>query len=193
MQEAYGRSVIDSAAALCPEMRLQRKPSANEVHISKRSRDRQIRNNENSVLASVIPRQILSSSSTSASSYLWQRKEVYFTKPTQVERAKSHSPAVANLHWDVPAAMEMLRNWPEGQKVNWSAEAERLGIQGGNRGQVLKETAVRHNIDTVALDGRSSQRLRAHKRRLVGSDISVGCAPSKKALQNTWADMIESG
>lgn len=174
-------------------MRLQIKPTSNDVRAFKRSRDKKIRNNENAVLASIIPRQILSSANTSISSYLRQRKGVYFEKPTHVGKAKSHSPAMTNLHWDVPAAMEKLQNWPTQQSINWSAEARKLGIPGDNCGQVLKETAVRYGIDTVKLDGRSGRRLRARKRRLEGSDISVGSAPSKKAEQNTWAEMIQSG
>lgn len=193
MQETYGRSLTHSAVALCPEIRLQKKPTSNEVRTSKRSRDKKIRNNENAVLARIIPRQILSSANTSMSSYLRQRKGVYFEKTTHVGKAKSHSPAMTSLHWVVPAAMEKLRNWPAQQTINWSAEARKLGIPGDNCGQVLKETAVRHGIDTVHLDGRSGRRLRARKRRLEGSDISIGSAPSKKAVQNTWAEMIQSG
>ena len=76
---------------------------------------------------------------------------------------------------------------------NWSAEAQKLGITGANRGQILKETAQRHGIDTMALDGWVSQRIRATKQRLSGSDISVGCGPSQKALWSTWAEMIQLG
>lgn len=82
---------------------------------------------------------------------------------------------------------------PEDTRINWSSEADKLGIPGANRGQVLKETAQRHDIDTMSLDGRTGRRIRGRKWRLPGSDISVGCGPSKRALQKAWAEMIESG
>lgn len=76
--------------------------------------------------------------------------------------------------------------------MNGSTEAVKLGIPGGNRGQVLKETAMRLVIDTMSLDGRAGRCICARKRRLPGSDISVGCGPRKKALQKAWAETIES-
>lgn len=36
----------------------------------------------------------------------------------------------------------MLNNWPAGHTINWFAKAQKLGITGPNRGQVLKETAA---------------------------------------------------
>ena len=108
-------------------------------------------------------------------------------------QGQSHSPSESNKHWDIQAAVDMLRNWPADTKINWSMESKKLGIPGDNSGQVLKETALKHGIDTVALDSRLSRRIRARKRRLPGSDISVGCGPGKKAVKSTWADMIQSG
>ena len=178
---------------LCPEMRLQRKQTKTEVRTQKRKRDRQIRNKENAVLNAIIPRQILGDSKASVSSYLKRRKEQHFERLIQCGKVKSHSPAERNLNWDVSAAMDILRTWPAGKRINWSAEARTLGIPGTNNGQVLKEMAMRHGIDTVALDARSGRRLRSRKRRLPSTDISVGCGPSKRALKSTWAEMIQSG
>lgn len=160
---------------------------------ARRKRDRQIRDSENAVLGAVIPRQILGDSTASVSSYLKRRKEENLERPKQCGKEKSHSPSERNFIWDVSAAMQMLGDWPSGTNINWSAEAEKLGIPGANRGQVLKETAQRHGIDTMALDGRSGHRIRARKRRLPGSEISVGCGPTKKAIQKAWTEMIESG
>ena len=140
-----------------------------------------------------MPRQILGDSTASVSSYMKRRKQYYLERPKQCGKAKSHSPSENNCTWDVSTAMDLLRAWPAETRINWSAEAEKLGIPSANRGQVLKETAKRLGIDTMSLDGRSGRRIRARKRRLPGSAISVGCAPSKKALQNTWAEMVESG
>ena len=61
----------------------------------------------------------------------------------------------------------------------------KLGIPGANRCQVLKETAQRHGIDTMSLNVRApGRRIHVRKRRLPGSDISVGCGPSTRSLQN---------
>ena len=193
IQEKYGRSLTHSAVALCPELRLQRKLSTAEVRNIKRSRDRQIRNKENTVLSQIIPRQLLASSTGSVASYVKRRKEQYFERPKQPNKVRHHSSPTDSSHWDVSAAIAMLNNWPAGHTINWSAEAQKLGITGPNRGQVLKETAARHGINTVALDGRTTRRIRGMKRRLPGSDISVGSGPTKKALHSAWAEMIQSG
>ena len=128
------------------------------MRANKRKRDRQVRDTEKATLSSVIPRQSLGDSKASVSSYLKRRRELYLERPTQCGKVKSHSPAESNLHWDVPAAMNMLKSWPAEVLINWSAEADKLGIPGANRGQVLKETAMRHGIDTVALDTRSGRK-----------------------------------
>lgn len=191
-EEKFGHSVTESAIALCPEMQLRQKLTATKVRALKRKRDRQIRDQENAVLTQLIPRQILGSSTASVSSYLQRRRrEQGFERSTQRGKTKSHSPS-DTTHWDVPAAMAMLQNWQADNRI-WSAEAQKLGIPGANRGQVLKEVAQRHGIDTVTSDGRSSQRIHARKWRFPGSDISVGCGPSQKALLRIWAEMVQSG
>ena len=51
--------------------------------------------------------------------------------------------------------MDLLRAWPAETQINWYAEAEKLGIPGANRGQVLKVTTKRLGIDTMSSDERS--------------------------------------
>ena len=114
-----------------------------EVRATRRKRDRQIRDAEKAVLASIIPRQILGDSNSSVSSYLKRRKDQHMVRPAQCGKVKSHSPADRNLGWDSPAAMDVLKSWPTDIKINWSAEAEKLSIPGANRGQVLKEIAIK--------------------------------------------------
>ena len=106
--------------------------------------------------------------------------------------SKNLSPSKSSCTWDVSTNTDLVRAWPAETHINWYAEAEKLGILGANRGQVLKETTKRLGIDTMSLDGRSGCCICARK-RLPGSAVSVACAPSKKALQNTWAEMVESG
>ena len=192
-------------------MNIQKKLTKSEVRVTRRKRDRHIRNKENTVLADIIARQILGDSNASISSYLKRRKQQHLETPTRYLnstsyisfpiimiillqfKVKSHSPAERHLSWNVSSVMDMLRAWPTETKINWTAEARKLGIPGDNKGQVLKETATRNGIDTIALDSRSGSRIRARKRRLPVSDISVGCGPSKKAVKSAWAEMIQSG
>ena len=193
LQDRFGHSFVHSVVTLCPEMHLQKKPNRSEVRAASRKRERQVRDKENAVLNAIIPRQILGDSRASVSSYLKRRQQQYFERPQECGKVKSHSPSKINMHWDIPTAMDMLRNWPSDTKINWSIESKKMGIPGSNSGQVLKETAIKHGIDTVALDSLSTRRIRARKWRLPGSSISVGCGPSKKVLKSTWVDMIQSG
>lgn len=78
-------------------------------------------------------------------------KEQAFVRPTQRGKTKSHSPT-NGTYWDESSVMAMLQNWTA-DNINWSAEAQKLGITGANRGQILKETAQRHGTDTMSLDG----------------------------------------
>ena len=119
-QDKYGHALTESAVALFPELHLAKKPTPNEARALKCKRDRQVRNQENETLAKIIPRQILASSTASVSSYLNRRREQNFIRPQQPGKVKSHSPADTS-HWDVPSAMDMLRNWPQNSTINWSA------------------------------------------------------------------------
>ena len=49
-QEMYGHSVTESAIALCPELKLQRKVPANKARTHQCKRDRQVHDHENAVL-----------------------------------------------------------------------------------------------------------------------------------------------
>ena len=66
-RKKIGHSVTASATALCPELRLHKKPSQSEVLATKQKRD-----NESIVLVAIVPRQILGDSIASVSS---QRRE----------------------------------------------------------------------------------------------------------------------
>lgn len=38
--------------------------------------------------------------------------------------------------------------------MNWTQLANKYGVEGRNRGQIIKEFAVENGIDTIKLDGR---------------------------------------
>ena len=95
---------------------------------SKRKQDRQIRDKESATLAAIVPRQILGDSTASVTSYM---KEQYLDRPKECGKEKSHSPYKSKFTWDVSTAMDLLRAWPEDTQINWSSEAEKLGIPTG--------------------------------------------------------------
>ena len=88
----------------------------------------------------------------SLSSYGRKRLALSYEKPETPQKTKSHSPNEQNMSWDIEEALTELENFPPDKKINWSEMATKHNIPGKNSGQVLKETAKKHGIDTVALD-----------------------------------------
>lgn len=102
------------------------------------------------------------------------------TPESAPKRSKSHSPRECSLTWDVDAAMEELENFPEDSIIYWSAMARKYEIPQKNGGQILKETAQKHNIDVSKLDHRqnTTPRVRRRKCRLLGGEVSGPTLPS---------------
>ena len=90
--------------------------------------------------------------------------------------------------------MSELENFPANEKINWSALARQYNIPGKNAGQVLKEMANKHGIDTTRLDQRSNAtRIRRHKFRLPGQEISMPCLPTVHTVIEEQRQLILSG
>ena len=98
---------------------------------------------------------------------------------------KSHSPKEDNMKWNVSAAMLELKNFPSNENINWSTMAQKYDIPQKNAWQVLKETAVKHGIDTCHLEQKynTMPRIRKHKCRLPGGEISVPCLPTVTSIK----------
>ena len=81
------------------------------------------------------------------------------------------------MTWDVSSAMVELKNFPPDQKINWSQMARQYAIANKNAGQILKETAKAHGINTTSLEHSDSAtpRIRKRKRRLPGGELSLPC------------------
>ena len=74
------------------------------------------------------------------------------------------------MQWDKENLLTMLKNWPQGEIINWSAVARQYNVPGKNKGQVVKEFGE----DVFKLDNHpSNTRLRARKLRMPGGQISV--------------------
>ena len=65
-------------------------------------------------------------------------------------KPKRHSPCDENCMWDTNTVLTDLCQWQPGVRINWSQFAHDQ-----NAGQVVKEFAQRHGINTFLLDQRS--------------------------------------
>ena len=135
----------------------------------------------------------------SIAAYKRMRMSQSFETPEQKrERAKAapsaprkHSPNFEQVQWDKEGLLQRLRNWPEGERVNWTQLANEFNIPGSNRGQTVKEFATENSIDSNQLDQRpASTQLRARKLRMPGGKVSVPTHQAAEAIKKDWDEMI---
>ena len=121
----------------------------------------------------------------SLASYRRKRLALSYENPTTSQRPKSHSPNEQNMGWDADGAMKELESFPPTQKIDWSAMARRYNIPGKNAGQVLKERAKKHGIDTSSLhqSANITPIIRRCKCRLTGGEIAMPKSPHSKPHQ----------
>ena len=114
--------------------------------------------------------------------------------PSHAKKQKRHSPADENCSWDTNAVLNDLNQWPEGVCINWSDFARKHNVPGRNAGQVLKEFAKRHNINTFSLDKRpDTPRTRPRRYKLPGREISSPSLPPLNAVLKERDQMIADG
>lgn len=112
---------------------------------------------------------------------------------TGIEQEKTFT-YIPKLQWDKENLLTMLKNWPKGEIINWSAVARQYNVPGKNKGQVVKEFANENGVDVFKLDNRpSSTRLRARKLRMPGGQISVPVHRTVKEVKEDWKEMIKLG
>ena len=99
------------------------------------------------------------------------------------------------MSWDVDGAMRDLQNFPPNTKINWSATARQYDITHTNAGQILKETAIKHGINTSQLESKveTTPRIRRRKCRLPGGEISMPCLPTVRAIKEEERQLILCG
>ena len=131
----------------------------------------------------------------SLASYGRKRLALSYERPISQSKPKSHSPNVQSMTWDIPNAMRELENFPPNEKINWTAMASQHNVPSKNAGQVLKETAKKHGIDTSRLEHKmdSTPRSRRHKCRLPGGEISITCLPTVSTIKEEQKQLIISG
>ena len=92
----------------------------------------------------------------SLASYGRKRLALSYEKPEKTLIPKSHSPNEHNMSWDVEGKVGELENFPPNLKIYWSATARKYNISGKNAGQIFKEMAKNHKINTTTLNQRDN-------------------------------------
>ena len=99
------------------------------------------------------------------------------------------------MEWDKERVLEDLRSYPQDEiPINWFKFAKEHSTKESNAGQIVKELATSHGIDTYQLDQRTPVRKkRSQKKRLPGGEISVPTNLTPQAVRKSWDDLIDSG
>ena len=193
-ESRYTHSFAESIPRMLPECNLVRKKCKVEKTEEDRRRKRKIVSDINNQLAQNATMTVLAEAESLAS-YSRKRLALSFQKPSIPQPLKSHSPREENMSWDVNNAMSELQNFPLNTKINWSAMARKYNIPHTNAGQILKETAIKHGIDTSRLENKIeiTPRIRRRKCRLPGGDISMPSLPTVSAIKEEERQLILSG
>lgn len=133
----------------------------------------------------------------SKSKYHRKRLLQYFTTPPSeppAKKKKSHSPDFSKVCWDTEKLKATLENWPPTTTINWSAIAREHGIPGKNAGQVAKEFAIKHEIDTshIATPKRKTNS-RPKLKKLPGGKVSIPSNPTIGAIEKEIGEMLQTG
>ena len=194
-QNRFSHAFTESIPRLLPESNLAQKKTKTELKKDERVRKRKIITHINDHFSTNTTMSVLAEAESLAS---YRRKRLAFSyeKPTTSQRPKSHSPNEQNVGWDADGAMKELESFPPTQKINWSAMARRYNIPGKNAGQVLKERAIKHGIDTSSLDQNANitpRIIRRCKCRLTGGEIAMPCLPTVNHIKEEQKKIILSG
>ena len=86
-----------------------------------------------------------------------------------------------------------FQSLPQDQKpINWFKFARKHGVKGSSAGQIVKELATSHGIDTYQLDHRTpTRKKRVQKKRLPGGEISVPTNLTPLAVRKSWDDLTD--
>ena len=192
--ERFSHTFTHSLPTVLPECNLTKRKTKAEVKKEDRVRKRKIVQHVNDHYSENMAMVVLAEAESLAS-YGRKRLALSYEKPNVPPKSKSHSPNEQNMTWDIQNAVSELESFPSTTKVNWSEMARKYNIPGKNAGQVLKETAKNHGIDTFSLEHNPSNtpRIRRHKCRLRGGEISMPCLPTINTVKEEQKALILSG
>ena len=199
-QERFGHSFTESLMRL-PGSKLQQKPTDVQKKRVKRQIQRECRDHMESQYKESDAITVLAEG-ISLRTYNRVRKAEGFETPAakraRVEnvppKERKHSPTLEKATWDKVEVLKKLKEWPKGTVINWTKFARENNVQGGNKGQIIKEFAAEHGIDVKELDKREpGTRVRAKKLKFPGKDISVPVHRTVAQIKEDWAKMILDG
>lgn len=192
-EQNYGHKFSDALPKLCPDSNLTQKVSKQERKKQNRVRGRRIVQHVNEQMAS----NVTLSSGESMAGYQRKRMAMSFENDTTqppCKKKKSHSPSNENCSWNSDAVLQDLQQWPQDVQINWSSFARSHGVPGKNGGQIVKQLAKDHGIDTFALDKQpTTPRPRRRKCKLPGGEISSPSLPTVQSIQEERDEMISNG
>ena len=93
-------------------------------------------------------------------------------------KKKRHGTWEENLLIDKEELLAEARLWRPDEKVNWSELGAKYGIEGANRGQVIKEFLADHEIEVANQQQRKNRATRRAKKRVKGSRLSSDASTS---------------
>ena len=194
-EERFGQKITTVLPQIMPEANLA--PKVSKLHRKKedQTRKRNFVKQVNEQFAKNATMTVLAEVE-SMSSYRRKRLAYSFETPPAPKRQKTHSPNEDNLDLDISEVIETLQSFSPNEKINWSCMARKMGITLRNGGQVLKEIALKHGIDTSKLEHSNSEttpRIRRSKSKLPGREISMPCLPSQQIITTEKQHLIASG
>ena len=152
------------------------KLTPNERKKKFRSVDRQCRDKDNEARRSTAAIAALTEDHSMRSYGRNRKLQSFETPPSKRAKPKTHSPNFTNVTWNKDEVLKDLQSHPPAPpRINWQNFARQHNIPGKNCGQVVKEFAVKSEIDVSRLEGvsESKTRQRSMLQRLPGGDIST--------------------
>ena len=98
---------------------------------------------------------------------------------------------------EIDTVIHHLENWPTEENINWSEVPRKVDITQANGGQIVKEIAQRHGINTARLahtaEGDTTPKTSRSKSKLSGGEISMPCLPTREIITNEKKQLFELG
>ena len=128
----------------------------------------------------------------------YNRKRIaqyYTTTPASKKKKMSHSPNFDGVQWDKERVLKYLQEVEtKDEKVVWSTVAQEHGIEGHNKGQILKEFAAKNGINTAKVSACIvTKHTQKAKKKFPGGKVSIPVPPTTEVITVAWKKMVDSG
>ena len=151
-QEEYQHSFTE-AAIKHGKRQLERKRSKKKKRQERRNLMRKCRDKMTTQLSESTPMMVLAENE-SLKSYTRKRALQTLEEAPSTKKSKtSHSPNFDKVEWDKERVLEDLRSYPQDEiPINWFKFAKEHSTKESNAGQIVKELATSHGIDTYMIN-----------------------------------------